>query len=89
MALVFCRTACAQDVIVEWAGIKAPPTPALKQIKVNPATTALLLLDFNSQTCNMERRPKIKGQHTGLILHSFEHSFFPAEAGALFNTKAC
>jgi nicotinamidase-related amidase len=58
MALVICQTACAQDVIVEWDGIKAPPTPALKQIKVNPATTALLLLDFNSQTCNMERRPR-------------------------------
>jgi nicotinamidase-related amidase len=50
--------ACAQDVIEEWGGIKTPPPPALKQVTINPKTTALLLLDFNYQTCNMERRPR-------------------------------
>jgi len=61
-ALLFCLfmygTAVAQDVIDEWDRVKAPPPPALKQVKLNPATTALLLLDFNFQTCNMERRPR-------------------------------
>jgi nicotinamidase-related amidase len=48
----------AQTIIEEWNGVKAPPPPELKQVTINPRTTALLLLDFNSQTCNMERRPR-------------------------------
>lgn len=58
MVLAFLSAACAQDVIDEWGGIKTPPPPALKQVTINPKTTALLLLDFNSQACNMERRPR-------------------------------
>jgi nicotinamidase-related amidase len=50
--------AFAQDVIDEWGSVKIPPPPELKQVKLNPATTALLVLDFNSQTCNMDRRPR-------------------------------
>jgi nicotinamidase-related amidase len=58
MALAFCPTAFAQDVIDEWGSVKIPPPPELKPVKLNPATTALLLLDFNSQTCSMDRRPR-------------------------------
>lgn len=36
----------AGSVIDEWAGVKAPPAPALKPVTVDPKTTALLLLDF-------------------------------------------
>ncbi|MGH7000250.1 MAG: hypothetical protein ACREEA_01940 [Stellaceae bacterium] len=35
-----------QTIIDEWATIKTPPAPDLKQITVDPKTTALLLLDF-------------------------------------------
>jgi nicotinamidase-related amidase len=48
----------AQTVVDEWSAVKAPPPPELKQISVDPRTTALLLLDFNKQTCNSERRPR-------------------------------
>ena len=58
MVFAFQSAVCAQDVIDEWGSIKTPPPPELKQVKINPKTTALLLLDFNSQTCNMERRPR-------------------------------
>jgi nicotinamidase-related amidase len=48
----------AQTVIDEWAAVKVPPPPALKSVSLEPKTTALLLLDFNKQTCNSERRPR-------------------------------
>jgi len=48
----------AQTIIDEWAKVTAPLPPEIKQISLDPATTALLLLDFNKQTCNAERRPR-------------------------------
>jgi nicotinamidase-related amidase len=51
-------TAHAATIIDEWASIKAPPPPAVKPVTVDKATTALLMLDFNEQTCNMQRRPR-------------------------------
>ena len=50
--------ALGQTVIDEWASVQAPAAPAVKQVTVDPKTTALLLLDFNKQTCNAERRPR-------------------------------
>ena len=51
--------ASAQQTIVdEWATIKTPPAPELKQVTVDPKTTALLLLDFVKQSCNEQRRPR-------------------------------
>jgi len=47
-----------QTVIDEWAAVQAPPAPAVRPVTVDPGTTALLLLDFNKQTCNSERRPR-------------------------------
>ena len=41
----------AQTIIDEWPGIKAPPAPELKAFTVDPATTALLMLDFLKQNC--------------------------------------
>ena len=48
----------ADTVIDEWASIKTPPAPTLKPVKVEPKTTALLVMDFVRQTCNAERRPR-------------------------------
>jgi nicotinamidase-related amidase len=48
----------AQDVIAEWNSVKTPPAPEIKDVTVDPKTTALLLLDFNKQTCNAEQRPR-------------------------------
>ena len=50
--------AAAQDVIAEWNLVKTPPAPEIKDVTVDPKTTALLLLDFNKQTCNAEQRPR-------------------------------
>lgn len=48
----------AQTIVDEWQRVVAPPAPELKPATVDPKTTALLLLDFNKQTCNPERRPR-------------------------------
>jgi nicotinamidase-related amidase len=48
----------AQSIVDEWQTVKTPPAPELKQVKLDPGTTALLLLDFNKQTCNEKTRPR-------------------------------
>jgi hypothetical protein len=48
----------AQTLIEEWGSAKLPPPPALKAATLNPAETALLVMDFTRQTCSMERRPR-------------------------------
>lgn len=46
------------NVIDEWGTVKVPPPPQLKKVELEGASTALLLLDFNKQVCNNERRPR-------------------------------
>ena len=48
----------AQTIIDEWAAVQAPAAPALKAVKVDPKTSALLVLDLLKQSCNAERRPR-------------------------------
>lgn len=55
---ILAGAAQAQPVLEDWSRIALPPAPALKSVKVDPATTALLLLDFTHQTCSAQRRPR-------------------------------
>lgn len=48
----------AQNIVDEWQTVKIPPAPELKLITIDAKTTALLLLDFNKQTCNPTARPR-------------------------------
>lgn len=48
----------AGDVIEDWPQAKPPAAPALKEVSVDPKTTALLMLDFLTTNCNKERRPR-------------------------------
>jgi len=48
----------AASVIDNWASVKAPPAPELKPVKIDPKTTALLMLDYIKQICNAERYPR-------------------------------
>jgi nicotinamidase-related amidase len=48
----------AQSVIDEWATVKAPPPPELKPVSIDPASTALIVMDISSQSCTAERRPR-------------------------------
>jgi nicotinamidase-related amidase len=58
-AMALAAPAMAQQTIIdEWPSIKTPPAPVLKEVTVDPKTTALLLLDFVKQTCNAQARPR-------------------------------
>ena len=50
--------ASAQTIVDEWASVKPPAPIELKSVKVDPKTTAFLVLDLIKQTCNAERRPR-------------------------------
>ena len=57
-ALFFQPAAHAQTIIDEWTAVQTPAAPTLKQVKIDPQTTALLVLDILKQSCNAERRPR-------------------------------
>lgn len=56
--VAYAAPAPAATVIDEWASIKAPPPPPLKDVTLDPKTTAIIVIDIIKQTCNMERRPR-------------------------------
>ena len=51
-------TASAQTIIDEWSTVQSPKPPELKPVTIEAEGSALLVLDFVSQTCNAERRPR-------------------------------
>ncbi len=56
MVVTLALPAHATDIVDEWASVNAPPAPALKEVNVDPKTTALLMLDFMNQNCG--KRPR-------------------------------
>ncbi|MHB8110232.1 MAG: cysteine hydrolase family protein [Syntrophorhabdaceae bacterium] len=48
----------AETVIDSWKNVSIPPAPETKPVTLEASTTALLLLDFNKQVCNNEKRPR-------------------------------
>lgn len=48
----------AETIIESWNQVKIPPAPEVKRVEVDSSRTMLLLLDFNKQVCNNERRPR-------------------------------
>lgn len=63
------------DVISDWGTAVAPPAPALKEVTVNPATTAVLFLDMMKAGCSRRPRcvaaiPNIKRMHDMARAHN-------------------
>jgi nicotinamidase-related amidase len=63
------------DVISDWASAVAPPAPELKEVTVDPSTTALLLLDIMKVGCTARPRcvaamPMIKQMHDTARAHN-------------------
>jgi nicotinamidase-related amidase len=63
------------DVISDWSSAVAPPPPELKEVTVEPATTALLLLDIMKVGCSARPRcvaamPMIKAMHDAARAHN-------------------
>jgi nicotinamidase-related amidase len=54
----------AETVIDEWAGVRLPPAPALKPVTLVGNETAILAMDFTTQTCTPQRRPRCANQVT-------------------------
>ena len=58
-ACLRCHVAYAEDTIIdEWSEVEAPERPELRPVEVDPGETALLILDIEERTTNMERRPR-------------------------------
>jgi nicotinamidase-related amidase len=63
------------DIVDDWGKAVAPPPPELKQVTVEPATTALLLLDIMKGGCSARPRciaamPNIKRLHDEARAHN-------------------
>jgi len=58
MALIFAFAAssAANDILDDWATVKAPPKPELKAVTLDPSTTALLILDMQKGNCGVRPR---------------------------------
>src|SRR5215475_1729085 len=52
----------AETVIDLWTTTKLPPPPALKPVSIAPAETAVLAMDFTTQTCTPQRRQRCADQ---------------------------
>ena len=63
------------DVISDWSTAVIPPPPELKEVTVDPATTALLLLDIMKANCTARPRcvaavPNMKRLHDEARAHN-------------------
>ena len=50
--------AFAQNIIDQWSDVQVPPPPELKKVTVDPKSTALLVMGFVRDSCNVQRRPR-------------------------------
>jgi nicotinamidase-related amidase len=48
----------AKNIIEEWAQVKAPVPPALRAVRIEPAATALIVMDISVRTCSRAKRPR-------------------------------
>jgi nicotinamidase-related amidase len=46
------------DVMTSWDSIKPAPAPVLKHVKIDPAKTALIMMDFDKKSCTPEKRAR-------------------------------
>ncbi|MCX7787268.1 MAG: cysteine hydrolase [Spirochaetes bacterium] len=47
-----------KTLLDEWGGIKVPDPPELKQVTLDPKTTAFLVLDIQKNSCTPQARPR-------------------------------
>ncbi len=47
-----------KSIVDEWDSVEVPSPPEVQAVSVDPATTALLVLDIQKGNCNAERRPR-------------------------------
>jgi nicotinamidase-related amidase len=57
LAPLFGGLAHADDIVTSWSSVHLPSPPPLASVTVDPAHTALLVLDFDTGTCTTAQRP--------------------------------
>lgn len=57
-ALLAGSPAMATDILDDWATVTIPAPPPLQPIQADPSTTSLLVLDFDSNSCNPQKRAR-------------------------------
>ena len=55
---VVATPAFAQSIIDEWSKVQVPPPPELKRVTIDPKSTALMVMGFVKDSCNIQRRPR-------------------------------
>ena len=58
LAIAAAAHAARADVVDDWAGVKPPPAPPLKEVSLDGKTTALLVLDLQKPSCTPQRRAR-------------------------------
>jgi nicotinamidase-related amidase len=48
----------ADSIIDEWDAVKTPPPPKLQAVNIDPASSALIVMDISVQSCTAEKRPR-------------------------------
>jgi nicotinamidase-related amidase len=48
----------SKSIIDEWSQVKAPAPPVLKAVRVDPASSALIVMDVSVRTCSQANRPR-------------------------------
>jgi len=74
MAIVFLVGACTpwqnrgagESVLKQWTRVEPPGPPELKPVELDPKKTALLILDIETLTTNMTRRPRAVASVPGI-----------------------
>lgn len=48
----------SRNIMEEWSQVKAPAPPALQSVRIDPASTALIVMDVSVRTCASAKRPR-------------------------------
>lgn len=58
LSAVAIAPAFSQSIVDEWSQVKAPAPPALKTVRIDPASSALIVMDVSVRTCSRAKRPR-------------------------------
>jgi nicotinamidase-related amidase len=47
-----------KNIIDEWSQVTPPSPPTLKAVRIDPASTALIVMDISRKTCSSAKRPR-------------------------------
>lgn len=48
----------SQGIVNDWSRVQAPAPPALKTVRIEPTSSALIVMDVSVRTCSRAKRPR-------------------------------